>query len=226
MAKESAAAIAAYTWELQVRLEKADPKGELAASARMLARFADRYASGSSQLKPTRIDVACSTPAWELADELQASGIRENWLIVDLRCFSEALEIAAWLEGQAAQAELVSEVYTKKLKEDARKQYEAARDCLKRRRPLKSGGQHKEERKQVQIGGFPVVHRFAVKNWVRNKRTNEDGQVKGLYEQNGIAMYEVSVPNDPSRTSWELGAERADWADNEVQPSTSETLPA
>lgn len=71
-----------------------------------------------------------------------------------------------------------------------------------------------------------MLHRFAVKNWVQNKMTTEDGQVKRLYELNGIAMYEVSVPIDPTRTSWVLGAELANWADDEVQPSTSKTLPA
>ena len=70
-----------------------------------------------------------------------------------------------------------------------------------------------------------MIHRFAVNDWVRNTKTNEDGQVRNLYHHESVAMYEVSVPNDPTHTSWELGAVRADWRDPDVEPSNSSTLP-
>lgn len=134
MTKELAQELAGYMWRLRDILEKVQPMGELASSAGVLARVADRYATGASELKSSRVDAACSSLASELAAEIQASGIKENWLVGDLRCFSEALQIAAYLEAQIPQADIISDAYARQVRADAGKQYEAAMDCLKRHR--------------------------------------------------------------------------------------------
>jgi len=41
--------------------------------------------------------------------------------------------------------------------------------------------------------------KFAAGDLVRNVRTSEDGEVIEAYEENGVAMYMVSVPVDPVR---------------------------
>jgi hypothetical protein len=64
--------------------------------------------------------------------------------------------------------------------------------------------------------------KFAPGDLVRNVRTNEDGKVIEAYEENGVAMYMVSVPIDPA--SWSLGASVGYWPEGDLDPSKNESL--
>lgn len=67
--------------------------------------------------------------------------------------------------------------------------------------------------------------RFGVGAWVHHKKTNEDGKIKSISEQTGRTIYQVSIPSDASRTSWIMGAEPADWNEDDLESSTNPVLP-
>jgi hypothetical protein len=66
------------------------------------------------------------------------------------------------------------------------------------------------------------THQFRINDLVRNKKTNEDGKVTEAYEENGVLMYLVSVPEDP--TSWQLGATEARWSERDLVLSPNKLL--
>lgn len=59
--------------------------------------------------------------------------------------------------------------------------------------------------------------KFAPGDLVSNVKTNEDGKVIEAYEEDGVAMYMVSVPIDPG--SWSLGARIAYWSEGSLNSS-------
>ena len=67
-----------------------------------------------------------------------------------------------------------------------------------------------------------MIHRFAVRDRVRNKQTNEDGRITSLIERNGVAMYMVTVPN--ARGSWMLGSVEAEWLEADLELSNNRRL--
>ena len=56
---------------------------------------------------------------------------------------------------------------------------------------------------------------------VYNCITDEDGQVRLIYELNGSYKYQVDVPVE--RDSWAQGAYSSDWAENRLVASWNET---
>lgn len=55
---------------------------------------------------------------------------------------------------------------------------------------------------------------------VYNRNTKEDGTIRRIYETNGVAMYEVAVPQ--SHDSWTGGFYVSDWAEDVLEHSTNE----
>ena len=54
--------------------------------------------------------------------------------------------------------------------------------------------------------------KFFVGEFVYNLTTREDGKILKHYEENGVFMYEVSVPVSKS-SSWTKGHYKSDWND-------------
>ena len=67
-----------------------------------------------------------------------------------------------------------------------------------------------------------MKEKFKLKDFVYNRNTKEDGTIRKIYETNGVAMYEVAVPQN--RDSWTGGFYISDWAEGVLQPSTNEPL--
>ena len=67
-----------------------------------------------------------------------------------------------------------------------------------------------------------MKEKFKLKDLVYNRNTKEDGTIRQIYETNGVAMYEVAVPQN--RDSWTGGYYISDWAEDVLQLSTNETL--
>jgi hypothetical protein len=65
---------------------------------------------------------------------------------------------------------------------------------------------------------------FRLKDLVCNRNTKEDGTIRRIYETNGVATYEVAVPQN--RDSWAGGYNISDWAEDVLQLSTNEPLKA
>jgi len=65
---------------------------------------------------------------------------------------------------------------------------------------------------------------FQLKDFVYNRNTKEDGTIRRIYETNGVAMYEVAVPQEGD--SWVYGYYISDWAEDVLQLSTNEPLKA
>ena len=65
---------------------------------------------------------------------------------------------------------------------------------------------------------------FRLKDLVYNRNTKEDGTIRQIYETNGVAMYEVAVPQN--HDSWTGGYYISDWAEDVLQLSTNEPLKA
>ena len=65
---------------------------------------------------------------------------------------------------------------------------------------------------------------FRLKDLVYNRNTKEDGTIRRIYETNGIATYEVAVPQN--RDSWAGAYNISDWAEDVLQLSTNEPLKA
>ena len=63
---------------------------------------------------------------------------------------------------------------------------------------------------------------FQLKDLVYNRNTNEDGIIRRIYETNGVAMYEVAVPQ--KRDTWAAGYYISDWAQDVLQVSNNELL--
>ena len=57
---------------------------------------------------------------------------------------------------------------------------------------------------------------------VYNRNTEEDGTIRRIYETNGVAMYEVAVPQQ--RDTWATGYYISDWAEHVLQLSDNERL--
>lgn len=64
-----------------------------------------------------------------------------------------------------------------------------------------------------------MTFRFAIGDWVRNRKTKEDAKVTALYFFGLQPMYQVSVSRDTSRMRTEMGTEDAHWAEDEVDSS-------
>ncbi len=69
-----------------------------------------------------------------------------------------------------------------------------------------------------------MKEKFKLTDLVYNRNTKEDGTVRRVYETNGVAMYEVAVPQN--RDSWKGGYIISDWAEDVLQLSTNERLKA
>jgi len=65
---------------------------------------------------------------------------------------------------------------------------------------------------------------FKLTDLVYNRNTKEDGTVRRVYETNGVAMYQVAVPQMPN--TWAAGYYLSDWAEGLLQLSTNEHLKA
>jgi hypothetical protein len=63
---------------------------------------------------------------------------------------------------------------------------------------------------------------FQLKDLVYNRNTKEDGTIRRVYETNGVAMYEVAVPQ--RRATWAAGYYLSDWAEDVLQVSDNELL--
>ena len=63
---------------------------------------------------------------------------------------------------------------------------------------------------------------FQLKDFVYNRNTKEDGTIRRVYETNGVAMYEVAVPQ--KRDTWAAGYYISDWAKDVLQLSNNELL--
>jgi hypothetical protein len=63
---------------------------------------------------------------------------------------------------------------------------------------------------------------FQLKDLVLNRNTKEDGTIRRVYDTNGVAMYEVAVPQ--KRDTWEAGFYISDWAEDVLQLSNNELL--
>ena len=63
---------------------------------------------------------------------------------------------------------------------------------------------------------------FRLKDLVYNRNTKEDGTIRQIYETNGVAMYEVAVPQN--HDSWTGGYYISDWAEDVLQLSNNELL--
>jgi len=63
---------------------------------------------------------------------------------------------------------------------------------------------------------------FKLTDLVYNRNTKEDGVIRRIYETNGVAMYEVAVPQQPD--SWEAGFYVSDWAEDVLRLSTRASL--
>lgn len=70
-----------------------------------------------------------------------------------------------------------------------------------------------------------MAHRFSAGDWLRHKQTNESGCVKSCYILQNVQVYEVSIPIDPTGTSWELGAVSATWEEGDLEMSNEKHLP-
>ena len=55
-----------------------------------------------------------------------------------------------------------------------------------------------------------------------NRNTKEDGAIRRVYETNGVAMYEVAVPQ--KRDTWAAGYYISDWAEDVLQVFNNELL--
>jgi hypothetical protein len=66
------------------------------------------------------------------------------------------------------------------------------------------------------------LKKFTLTDLVYNRNTKEDGTIRRIYETNGVAMYEVAVPQN--RDSWTGGYYISDWAEDVLQLSTNEPL--
>jgi hypothetical protein len=69
-----------------------------------------------------------------------------------------------------------------------------------------------------------MKEKFKLKDFVYNRNTKEDGTIRKIYETNGVAMYEVAVPQN--RDSWTGGYYISDWAEDVLQLSNNEPLKA
>jgi len=67
-----------------------------------------------------------------------------------------------------------------------------------------------------------MKEKFKLKDLVYNRNTKEDGTIRQIYETNGVAMYEVAVPQN--RDSWAGGYYISDWAEDVLQLSNNELL--
>ena len=67
-----------------------------------------------------------------------------------------------------------------------------------------------------------MKEKFKLKDLVYNRNTKEDGTVRQIYETNGVAMYEVAMPQN--RDSWAGGYYMSDWAEDVLQLSNNELL--
>jgi hypothetical protein len=63
---------------------------------------------------------------------------------------------------------------------------------------------------------------FRLKDLVFNRNTKEDGTIRRIYGTNGIATYEVAVPQ--KRDTWAAGYYISDWAEDVLQVSNNELL--
>ena len=63
---------------------------------------------------------------------------------------------------------------------------------------------------------------FQLKDFVYNRNTKEDGTIRRVYETNGVAMYEVAVPQKCD--TWAAGFYLSDWAEDVLQLSNNELL--
>ncbi len=63
---------------------------------------------------------------------------------------------------------------------------------------------------------------FQLKDLVYNRNTKEDGTIRRVYETNGVAMYEVAVPQ--KRDTWAAGFYLSDWAEDVLQLSNNALL--
>jgi len=63
---------------------------------------------------------------------------------------------------------------------------------------------------------------FQLKDFVYNRNTKEDGTIRRVYETNGVAMYEVAVPQ--KRDTWAAGFYFSDWAEDVLQLSNNALL--
>ena len=67
-----------------------------------------------------------------------------------------------------------------------------------------------------------MKEKFKLKDFVYNRNTKEDGTIRRIYETNGVATYEVAVPQNCD--SWTGGYYISDWAEDVLQLSTNEPL--
>jgi len=67
-----------------------------------------------------------------------------------------------------------------------------------------------------------MTAKFRINDLLHHRQTNEDGRVNRVYEEDGVTVYEVAVPMDP--TSWMLGASETHWREDEVEISRNESL--
>ena len=67
-----------------------------------------------------------------------------------------------------------------------------------------------------------MKEKFKLKDFVYNRNTKEDGSIRRIYETNGVATYEVAVPQN--RDSWTGGYYISDWAEDVLQLSNNELL--
>ena len=67
-----------------------------------------------------------------------------------------------------------------------------------------------------------MKEKFKLNDFVYNRNTKEDGTIRQIYETNGVAMYEVAVPQN--RDTWAAGYCFSDWAEDVLQFSTNEPL--
>ena len=70
-----------------------------------------------------------------------------------------------------------------------------------------------------------MIHRFASRDWVLHKPTNQHGQITKAYKDGEIAMYEVNVPQDQTTCTFVTGAVPSDWADSDVALPTNPAIP-
>jgi hypothetical protein len=69
-----------------------------------------------------------------------------------------------------------------------------------------------------------MKNKFLLLDLVYNRNTKEDGTVRRVYETNGVAMYEVAVPQNPD--SWAGGYNISDWAQGTLESIKSPPPPA
>ena len=67
-----------------------------------------------------------------------------------------------------------------------------------------------------------MKEKFKLKDLVYNRNTKEDGTIRQIYETNGVAMYQVAVPQN--RDSWAGGYYISDWGEDVLQLSNNELL--